>query len=66
MTTPSREAVGQRFDPVLMQQAREKSWAALHGIRERMRPGIGEDEAKAEAMEVFRELGWQRDRKSDV
>ena len=60
MTTPSREAVGQRFDPALMQRAREKTWAALHGIRERMRPGIGEDEAKAAALDVFRELGYER------
>ncbi|MHB1059690.1 MAG: M24 family metallopeptidase [Rhodanobacter sp.] len=60
MTTPSREAVGARFDPALMQLAREKTWAALHGIRERMRPGISEDEARAGAMEVFRELGYER------
>lgn len=60
MTTPSREAVGQRFDPALMQRAREKTWAALHGIRERMRPGISEDEAKAAALDVFRELGYER------
>jgi Xaa-Pro aminopeptidase len=60
MTTPSREAVGQRFDPARMQHAREKTWAALHGIRERMRPGISEDEAKAAAMEVFRGLGYER------
>ncbi|TCI11465.1 aminopeptidase P family protein [Dyella soli] len=43
-----------------MQHARERSWAALHGIRERMRPGISEDEAKAEAAEVFRQLGMER------
>ena len=60
MTTPSREAVGQRFDPTRMQHAREKTWAALHGIRERMRPGISEGEAKAAALEVFRELGCER------
>ena len=60
MTTPFREAVGQRFDPALMRHARERTWAALHGIRERMRPGIGEDEAKAAAMEVFSELGYER------
>lgn len=60
MTTPSREAVGQRFDPALMQHAREKTWAALHGIRERMHPGISEDEAKREAADVFRELGVER------
>lgn len=60
MTTPSREAVGQRFDHDLMQHAREKTWAALHGIRERMRPGISEDEAKIEAAKVFRELGFER------
>jgi Xaa-Pro aminopeptidase len=60
MTTSSREAVGPRFDPALMQRARERSWAALHGIRQRMRPGIGEDEARAEAAEVFRALGVER------
>lgn len=56
----SREAVGQRFDPALMQHARERTWAALHGIRERMHPGISEDEAKLEAAAVFRALGVQR------
>lgn len=60
MTSLPREAVGPCYDPELMQRARERSWAALHGIRERMRPGISEDEAKAEAMDVFRELGYQR------
>ena len=60
MPTPSRETVGQRFDPALMQDAREKTWAALHGIRERMRPGISEDEAKAAALDVFRGLGYER------
>jgi Xaa-Pro aminopeptidase len=60
MATPSREAVGRHFDPALMQRAREKTWAALHGIRERMRPGISEDEAKVEAAGVFRELGFER------
>ena len=60
MTTPSREAVGQRFDPALMQRAREKTWAALHGIRARMRPGISEDEAKAAALDVFRGRGYER------
>lgn len=54
------ETVGKRYDPALMQPARERSWAALHGIRERMRPGISEDEAKLEAAEVIRELGMQR------
>lgn len=58
--TRSREAVGRRFDPALMQHARERSWAALHGIHARMRPGISEDEAKEEAAEVFRELGVER------
>ncbi|WEN14892.1 M24 family metallopeptidase [Rhodanobacter sp. AS-Z3] len=60
MPSLPREAVGQRYDPALMQHARERSWAALHGIRERMHPGISEAEAKVEAMEVFRELGYQR------
>lgn len=56
----SREAVGKRFDPILMQRARERCWASLQGIRERMRPGISEDQARAEAMEVFREQGCER------
>lgn len=55
-----REAVGARFDPALMRRARERSWAALHAIHARMRPGIGEDEARAMAAEVFRELGVER------
>ena len=60
MTSLPREAIGQRFDPTLMQRARKRSWAALRGIRERMHPGISEDEAKAEAMQVFDELGCER------
>jgi Xaa-Pro aminopeptidase len=60
VTERDREAVGQRFDPALMQRARELSWAALHGIRERMRPGISEDEAHAEAAQVFDRLGMER------
>lgn len=43
-----------------MQRARERTWAALRGIRERMLPGISEDEAKLAADEVFRELGVER------
>jgi Xaa-Pro aminopeptidase len=60
MTKGSREGVGARFDPALMQRARERSWAALHGIRDRMHPGISEAEAKAVAAEVFHELGCER------
>jgi len=60
MTSLPREAVGTRFDPALMQRAREKTWAALHGIRARMRSGISEEEAKAAAREVFGELGCER------
>lgn len=56
----SREAVGARFNPDLMQRARERSWAALRGIGEHMHPGISEDEAKLAAAEVFRELGVER------
>jgi Xaa-Pro aminopeptidase len=54
------EGVGKRFDPERMQHARERTWAALHGIRQFMRPGISEDEAKLAAAEVFRELGCER------
>lgn len=60
MTLVPQEAVGDRFDPQQMLHARERTWAALHGIRERMRPGISEDEAKAEAADVFRALGMER------
>ncbi|UGB37528.1 M24 family metallopeptidase [Frateuria soli] len=56
----NREAVGRRYDPALMQRARERSWAVLHAIRQRMRPGIGEDEARAMAAEVFAQHGVQR------
>jgi Xaa-Pro aminopeptidase len=60
MTALPQEAVGTSFDPQRMLHARERTWAALHGIRERMRPGITEEEAKAEAMEVFQALGMER------
>ncbi|WP_458071395.1 M24 family metallopeptidase [Rhodanobacter sp. BL-MT-08] len=60
MPATTREAVGTRYDIHLMQHARDKSWAALHGIRARMRPGISEDEARVEAANVFRELGTER------
>ena len=60
MTTNPREAVGTRFDPALMQRARERSWDALQGIREQMQPGISEDEAQAAAAGVFRRLGCDR------
>jgi Xaa-Pro aminopeptidase len=60
MTSHDREAVGQVFDAARMQHARSQSWAALEGIRRRMRPGIGEDEARAEAAQVFAELGMER------
>ena len=60
MTPIRQELVGSRFDPELMQYARERSWAALQGIRRRMQPGISEDEARVAAAEVFRELGMER------
>jgi Xaa-Pro aminopeptidase len=60
MTAISRETVGQRYDPALMDRARMLSWSALHGIRARMQPGISEDEARAAAGEVFAELGCQK------
>lgn len=56
----NREAVGRRYDAALMQRARERSWAVLHDIRQRMRPGIGEADAKAMAAEVFARHGVQR------
>jgi Xaa-Pro aminopeptidase len=60
MSPIEQEAVGNRFDPRLMQHARERSWAALQGIRERMRAGISEDEARTAAAEVFQALGMER------
>ena len=60
METHAREAVGPRFDPALMLRARELSWQAVHGIRERMQPGISEDEARLEAAQVFERLGMER------
>jgi Xaa-Pro aminopeptidase len=60
MTDQTREAVGKRYDPILMRQARARSWDVLQGIRERMRPGISEEEACIEAAGVFRELGVER------
>ena len=56
----NREAVGRRYDAALMQRARERSWAVLQDIRRRMQPGIGEDEAKAMAAEVFTQHGVER------
>jgi Xaa-Pro aminopeptidase len=60
MNTTHQEAVGNRFDAQRMQHARERTWAALQGIRERMRPGITEEQAKTEATEVFAALGMER------
>ena len=60
MNTTPREAVGQAYDPALMLRARERSWAVLQGIRERMQPGINEEEARAAAAEVFRTHGLER------
>jgi Xaa-Pro aminopeptidase len=60
MPATAREAVGKRYDIERMQLARDKSWAALHGIRARMRTGISEDEAALEAADVFRKLGMER------
>jgi Xaa-Pro aminopeptidase len=60
MDDHDREAVGGRFDPALMQRARERTWTALQGIQARMRVGISEDEARAEAMQVFQALGVER------
>lgn len=60
MHTTPREAVGHAYDPALMLRARERSWAVLHGIREQMRPGISEDEARAAAAGVFRAHGLER------
>lgn len=60
MNQVSREGVGRRFDTTAMAMARDKSWAALQGIRERMQPGISEGEAKAAAAEIFAQLGVER------
>lgn len=60
MSAHPREAVGRKFDPALIERARTRSWAVLRDIRERMHPGISEDEAKAMAAGVFSEHGVER------
>jgi len=60
MSRPQKETVGAAYDPALMLRARERSWTALERIRGFMRPGIGEEEARTRAADVFRELGMQR------
>ncbi len=60
MTDHDREAVGQPFDPARMQYARAQSWAALHGIRERMHRASAKTRATAAAADVFRDLGMER------
>ena len=60
MTSKPQEAVGATYDPALMRRARELSWAALERIRAFMRPGMSEEEAKAEAEDVFSDLDMQR------
>lgn len=60
MSAHPREAVGRRFDPGLMQRARERSWAVVEAIRARMQAGMSEDDAKAMATDVFREHAVQR------
>lgn len=60
MNAANREAVGIRFDPARMEQARTRSWAVLHAIQERMRPGMSEEDAKALAAELFRHHGVER------
>lgn len=54
------EAVGERFDPALLLQARERSAQAVQAIADRIRPGMRESEAEAIAAEVFVELGFER------
>lgn len=60
MSTPFREGTGRGFDSRLMQSAREKSWEAWNGIRDRMHTGINEAQAKQVAAKVFTELGVER------
>jgi Xaa-Pro aminopeptidase len=56
----SREAVGRKFDAALLEQARTRSWGVLRDIRERMQPGINEEQAKAMASDVFAAHGVER------
>lgn len=60
MAPHPREAVGRKFDPALLLQARTRSWAVLQDIRQRMQVGISEEEARAMAAEVFAEHGVER------
>lgn len=60
MSVTSREGIGRRFDPLLMQRARQQSWLALNAIRDRMEVGISELQAAHAAAEIFAELGVDR------
>lgn len=60
MAPHPREAVGRKFDPALLLQARTRSWAVLQDIRQRMQVGISEEAARAMAAEVFAEHGVER------
>lgn len=60
MPKPHSEAVGPAYDPVLMQRARERTWAVLADIRARMQPGISESEAQTVAAEIFQAHGVER------
>lgn len=60
MSDPAREAVGAGFDPARMRQARTRSWAVLRDLRERIRPGMDEEQARAIAADRFRAHGVER------
>lgn len=38
-------------------KAREKTWQVLHEIRETLRPGLTEDDARKLSLDIFREHG---------
>lgn len=60
MSPHAREAVGARYDPALLQAARERAWTVLHAIRTQLQPGIDEAGALALASEVIRAHGAER------
>jgi hypothetical protein len=59
-TTSSREAVGARFAPAAMLQARARSFEAVDRIGAAIRPGTTESEATALAQGILVDMGMER------
>lgn len=60
MSSPTAQATGAKFSNERMQEARERSWAALRDIAAHITPGMTEPEAIAMAGECLHAAGMQR------